>query len=85
MFDTIGTALKIERFIKKQDRKTKLLWVEKPENLKLRVSKKMDKELILFPFDVLKVERESKKMDWKKIKNGFDPFADIPIPPKKGS
>ena len=61
LFDTIGTALKIERFIKKQDRKTKLLWVEKPENLKLRVSKKMDKELILFPFDVLKVERESKK------------------------
>ena len=85
LFDTIGTALKVEKFIKKQDRKTKLLWVEKPENLKLRISKNMDKELILFPFDVLKVERESKKMDWKKIKNGFDPFADIPISPKKGS
>ena len=85
LFDTIGTALKVEKFIKKQDRKTKLLWVEKPENLKLRISKNMDKELILFPFDVLKVERESKKMDWKKIKNGFDPFADIPISPKKNS
>ena len=71
--------------MKNQGRKTKLLWVEKPENLKLRISKNIDKELILFPFDVLKVERESKKMDWKKIKNGFDPFVDIPISPKKGS
>ena len=71
--------------MKNQGRKTKLLWVEKPENLKLRISKNMDKELILFPFDVLKVERESKKMDWEKIKNRFDPFVDIPISPKKGS
>jgi len=45
----------------------------------------MEKELILFPFDALQVEKESRKMDWKKIKNGFDPFADILISPKKGS
>ena len=85
LFDTIGIALKVERFIKKQDRKTKLLWVKNPEDLKLRISKNMEKELILFPFDVLQVEKESKKMDWKKIKNGFDPFADILISSKKGS
>ena len=85
LFDTIGIALKVERFIKKQDRKTKLLWVKNPEDLKSRISKNMEKELILFPFDVLQVEKESKKMDWKKIKNGFDPFVDIPISPKKGS
>ena len=85
LFDSIGIALKVERFIKKQDRKTKLLWVKNPEDLKSRISKNMEKELILFPFDVLQVEKESKKMDWKKIKNGFDPFADIPISPKKNS
>ena len=85
LFDSIGTALQVERFIKKQDRKTKLLWVKNPEDLKSRISKNMEKELILFPFDVLQVEKESKKMDWKKIKNGFDPFADIPISPKKGN
>ena len=85
LFDSIRTALQVERFIKKQDRKTKLLWVKNPEDLKSRISKNMEKELILFPFDVLQVEKESKKMDWKKIKNGFDPFVDIPIPPKKGS
>ena len=43
----------------------------------LRILKNIEKELILFPFDALKVEKESKKMDWKKIKNGFDPFAEI--------
>ena len=34
LFDTIGTALKVERFIKNQDRKIKLLLVENPEDLK---------------------------------------------------
>ena len=81
LFDTIGTALKVERFIKNQDRKTKLLWVENPEELKLRVSKNMEKELVLLPFDASRVEKESRKMDWRKIKNGFDPFAEIPIFP----
>ena len=85
LFDSIETALQVERFIKKQDRKTKLLWVKNPEDLKSRISKNMEKELILFPFDVLQVEKESKKMDWKKIKNGFDPFADILTSPKWGS
>ena len=81
LFDTIGTALKVERFIKNQDRKTKLLWGENPEELKLRVSKNMEKELVLLPFDASRVEKESRKMDWRKIKNGFDPFAEIPIFP----
>jgi len=79
LFDTIGTALKVERFIKNQDRKIKLLLVENPEDLKPRVLKKMEKELILLPFDVQQVEKESAKMDWRKIKSGFDPFADIPM------
>ena len=79
LFDTIGTALKVERFIKNQDRKTKVLWIEKPDELKSRIFRNMGKELILFPFDTLRVERESEKMDWKKIKNRFDPFAKTPI------
>jgi len=41
--------------------------------------KKMEKELIILPFDVQQVEKESAKMDWRKIKSGFDPFADIPM------
>ena len=58
---------------------------EDPVDLKSRILKNMKKELMLFPFDALQVEKESKKMDWKKIKNGFDPFADILNFPKKNS
>ena len=43
----------------------------------------MGKELIIFPFDTLRVEKESGKMDWRKIKSGYDPFAEIPISSKE--
>ena len=79
LFDTVGTALKVERFIKNQDRETKLLLIESPGELKSRVSKNMGKELIIFPFDASSVEKESEKMDWRKIKNGYDPFAETSI------
>jgi len=79
LFDTVGTALKVERFIKNQDRKTKVLWIENPKELKGRIVRNLGKELIIFPFDASRVEKESEKMDWKKIKNGFDPFAKTPI------
>ena len=85
LLGTVGTALKVERFIKNQDRKTKVFWIENPEELKIRISKNIGKELILFPFDALQVEMESKKMDWKKIKNRFDPFAKTPISYVEGS
>lgn len=78
LFDTVGTALKVERFIKKQPRKTKEFWVENPEELKSKVSRNMEKELVLFPFDASRVEEESAKMDWRKVQNGFDPFAGLP-------
>ncbi len=78
LFDTVGTALKVERYIKSQDRKTKEFWVENPAELQRRVSNNMKKELSLFPFDASRVEEESEKMDWKKVQNGFDPFADTP-------
>ena len=79
LLDTLGTVLKVERFIKNQDRKTKVLWIENPEELKLRIFRNMGKELIISPFDASQVEKESEKMNWRKIKNRFDPFAEIPI------
>ena len=79
LFDTIGTALKVERFIKNQDRKTKALYIENPGELKSRVSRSVGKELTIFPFDASQVEKESEKMDWRKIKNGYDPFAEPSI------
>ena len=85
LLDTLGTALKVERFIKNQDRKTKVLWIENPEELKLRIFRNMGKELIISPFDASRVEKESEKMNWRKIKNRFDPFAGIPIFPMKAA
>jgi len=78
LFDSIGIALKVERFIKNQTRSTKLRWVQFPEELKIKVAKNMELDLNISPFDCLAVEIESEKMDWKKIKNSFDPFANFP-------
>ena len=80
LFDNVGTALKVERFFKNQNRKIKLLCIENPEELKSRVSQNIGKELTIFPFDASRVEKESEKMDWRKVKNGYDPFAKAPIP-----
>ena len=79
LFDNLGTALKVERFIKNQNRETKMFWIENPEELKSRVSKNLGKDLIIFPFETSCVEEESGKMDWRKIKNRYDPFAETPI------
>jgi len=77
LFDEVGTALKVERFIKKCDRTTKERWVHHPEELGVIVSKKLGLDLVLLPFDSLIVEKESEKLDWKMVKSGHDPFAQI--------
>lgn len=77
LFDTIGVALKVERFIKNQRRTAKEEWVKNPETLKMMICKKLELNLKIFPFDSKVVEKESAKMDWRKVKLGFDPFAEI--------
>ena len=42
LFDEVGIALKIERFIKKQDRKTKEIFINQPEKLKYLLASKLD-------------------------------------------
>ncbi|KMP11919.1 hypothetical protein UR09_02325 [Candidatus Nitromaritima sp. SCGC AAA799-A02] len=79
LFDTAGMALKVERFIKKQDRKTKEHWVQNPDILKQTIAKKMNFDLALSSFDTLRVEKESAKLDWKQVRSGFDPFARVPV------
>ncbi len=56
LFDTVGTALKIERFIKRKDKKTKELMIKHPDRLKEMVSKKMKINLELFHYDSSKME-----------------------------
>ena len=76
LFDSVGTALKVERFIKIQNRKTKEQWVQNPEELKTVICKKLGLDLKIFPFDSRVVEQESAKMDRDKVGRGFDPFAE---------
>lgn len=78
LFDSIGTALKVERFIKNQTRATKQRWIQNPEELKIKIVKNLELDLDISPFDCLAVESASGEMDWKKVKSGFDPFADAP-------
>ena len=85
LFDGVGTALRVERFIKKCDRTTKERWVQHPEELGVIVSKKLDLDLVLLPFDSLIVERESEKLDWKMVKSGHDPFAQVPPSVDRGA
>jgi len=77
LFAAVGTALKVERFIKVQPRTKKIFWVQNPDELAKAIAKRMDLNLRLTPFDPSAVERESAKLDWKKVKSGFDPFAHI--------
>ena len=50
--------------------------MENPDGLKEKIVKSLDLDLDISPFNCLAVEIEADKMDWKKVKNGFDPFAD---------
>ncbi len=49
--DTVGIALRIERWIKKQRKKTKALLVHRPERLKAMIQKRLHIEVNLEPFD----------------------------------
>ncbi|HEX9975159.1 MAG TPA: GIY-YIG nuclease family protein [bacterium] len=51
LLDTVGTALKIERFIKKQSRVTKELLIQFPANLETKLSRKFSLDFDLKPFD----------------------------------
>ncbi len=79
LFDSIGTALKIERFIKNQTRATKQNWILNPDGLKEKIVNSLGLDLDISPFDCMAVEIEADKMDWKKVKSGFDPFAEYPV------
>jgi putative endonuclease len=51
LHDSIGTALKIERFIKRQHRVTKELLIHSPEILKTKLQAKFKLEFNLDPFE----------------------------------
>lgn len=54
--DEVGVALKIERFIKRQDKKTKELLIQHPDQLKEMITEKLKIDVELLPCDPTKVE-----------------------------
>ena len=59
LFDTVGTALKVEKYIKRNSRAVKDHLVENPAELQPAVSKALDQELNLFTADPRAVQDES--------------------------
>jgi len=56
LFDEVGVALKIERFIKRQDKKKKELLIQHPDRLKERVSEELKIDIELLHHDPTKME-----------------------------
>ena len=77
LFDTVGTALKVEVLIKKKPRAIKDLLVEDPSQLVSLASKTLDRKLRLFTADPSAVQNESLALSNEQLKNGHDPFAGL--------
>jgi putative endonuclease len=77
LFDTVGTALKVEFLIKRKPRAVKDRLVEEPARLATIASRTLDRKLRLFTTDPVAVEAGSFKLTEEQLKNGHDPFADL--------
>ena len=78
LFDTVGTALKVELLVKRQGRPGKNRLVEDPARLKKLVTGKFDRDVRIYTADPSAVESESMAMTPEDLRNGHNPFADAP-------
>ncbi|UCE06403.1 MAG: GIY-YIG nuclease family protein [bacterium] len=56
LLDEVGMALKIERFIKKQDRKIKEILINYPEKLKSLLVSELDLKSNIYPINPLEIK-----------------------------
>lgn len=75
LFDTVGTALKVEFLIKRKSRAIKEGLVENPSKLAALASNTLDRKLRLFTADPSAVQNQSLALSKEQLKNGHDPFA----------
>ena len=71
-------AMKVEYYIKQQDRKKKELLVEKPEKLRKMISEELELEIDLYAFDPVAVEKSALEKDWRRSSKNIDPFDSLP-------
>ena len=78
LFDTVGTALKVEHLVKKRARAAKTRLVTNPGELKALASDKLSRTVRIFTTDPAAVETESMAMTPEELRNGHNPFAGAP-------
>ena len=78
LFDTIGTALKVEVLIKRKPRKTKDRLVKDPSSLAAFTTRAFERNLRLYTTNPVEVQHQSMDMTPEQFKSGHDPFADLP-------
>jgi len=75
LYDTVGSALKIERLIKLAGRPAKERLVREPTFLRSMAAARLDRDLDLFTFDPQTVEAASRALEPDKVRTTDDPFA----------
>jgi putative endonuclease len=76
VYDSRGTAIKIESLIKGRPRKVKVALVENPQGLSSMIADKLHLDVAVCPFDPARVE-EALAAGAQRTDDG-DPFADTP-------
>ena len=78
LFGSKGDALRIEKMIKDQDRKTKVFLVKYPERLKEMADREFDSDFELYTFNPHLVEWEALNLSKKDIRKNKNPYSDAP-------
>ena len=76
---TVGTALKIERLIKRRRRSWKEILIAEPEKLHFLANEKLGVKIEIHNFDANQVEKKAREMDPTKLAKSSDPFKDFPL------
>ncbi len=78
LFDTVGTALKVESLIKRRGTASKRRLLENPDTLAPMAAARLEREIDITPFDAATVEHAARNLAPEDIKNGADPFESAP-------
>lgn len=75
MYGSVGSALKVERMIKKGGRAMKLRFIREPATLHEYASARLDEDADIFTFDAVRVQEAALALEDGAIRTAPDPFA----------
>jgi len=78
LYDTVGTALKVEKLIKASGRRAKDRLVDEPTALREMVAGRLGAEVDIFTFDPEKAEKAALDLAAEDVKTAEDPHAATP-------